>query len=85
MINLRQAATGPLNAAVDTYVKNIAPLMTRGIRINVVSPAPVVDPGREGEGRVTAAQCAEYYVAVISGDMSGKVLKAWGGLPAIED
>ena len=78
-------ATGPLNAAVDTYVKNIAPLMTRGIRINVVSPAPVVDPGREGEGRVTAAQCAEYYVDAISGDMSGKVLKAWGGLPAIGD
>lgn len=78
-------ATGPLNAAVDTYVKNTAPLMPRGIRINVVSPAPVVEAGREGEGLVTAAQCAEYYVDVINGDMTGKVLKAWGGLPPIEE
>ena len=68
-------ATGPLNAAVDTYVKNIAPLMTRGIRINVVSPAPVVDPGQEGDGRVTAAQCAEYYVDAIKGTCLGKCLK----------
>ncbi len=78
-------ATGPLNAAVDTYVKNIAPLMPHGIRINVVSPAPIVDPGQEGEGRITAAQCAEYYIDAVNGDMSGKVLKAWGGLPAIGD
>ena len=78
-------ATGPLNSAVDTYVKNTAPLMLRGVRINVVSPAPIVEPGREGEGLVTAAQCADYYVDAVSGDMTGKVLRAWGGLPPIED
>lgn len=78
-------ATGPLNAAVDTYVKNTAPLMPRGIRINVVSPAPVVEPGREGEGLVTAAQCVDYYVDAINGDMTGRVFKAWGGLPPIGD
>jgi len=78
-------ATGPLNSAVDTYVKNTAPLMLRGVRINVVSPAPIVEPGREGEGLITAAQCADYYVDAVSGDMTGKVLRAWGGLPPIED
>ena len=78
-------ATGPLNSAVDTYVKNTAPLMLRGVRINVVSPAPIVEPGREGEGLVTAAQCADYYVDAVSGDMTGKVLRAWGGLSPIED
>ncbi len=71
-------ATGPLNSAVDTYVKNTAPLMLRGVRINVVSPAPIVEPGREGEGLITAAQCADYYVDAVSGDMTGKVLRAWG-------
>ena len=59
--------------------------MLRGVRINVVSPAPIVEPGREGEGLVTAAQCADYYVDAVSGDMTGKVLRAWGGLPPIED
>ena len=83
--NPASIATGPLNAAIDTFVQNTAPLMPRGIRVNVVSPAPVVDPGREGHGLVTAAQCAEYYVDAVEGEMSGQVLRAWGGLdvPAI--
>jgi hypothetical protein len=34
---------------------------------------------------VTASQCAKYYVDVINGDMTGHVLKAWGGLPSIGD
>ena len=78
-------ATGPLNAAVDTFVKNTAPLMPRDIRINVVSPAPVVEPDRAGKGLVTAAQCAEHYVAAVNGTMTGKVLRAWGELPPIGD
>ena len=59
--------------------------MPHGIRVNVVSPAPVVEPGREGQGLVTAAQCAEFYVDAVEGKMSGQVLRAWGGLdvPAI--
>ena len=79
--NPASIATGPLNAAVDTFVKNTAKLMPRGIRINVVSPAPIVDPGREGLGLVTAEQCAAFYVQAIEGSMSGQVLRAWGGLP----
>ena len=83
--NPASIATGPLNAAIDTFVQNTAPLMPRGIRVNVVSPAPVVESGREGHGLVTAAQCAEFYVDAVEGKMSGQVLRAWGGLdvPAI--
>jgi len=82
--NPASIATGPLNAAVDTFVRNTAKLMPRGTRINVVSPAPVVEPGREGPGLVTAEQCAKYYVDAIEGTMSGQVLRAWGGLSVPE-
>jgi NAD(P)-dependent dehydrogenase (short-subunit alcohol dehydrogenase family) len=74
-------ATGPLNAAIDTFVTNSASLLPRGIRINVVSPAPIVDPGQEGQGLVTAAETAKLYVEAVDGDITGKVLRAWGGLP----
>ncbi len=74
-------ATGPINAAVDTFVENTARLLPRRIRINVVSPAPVVAAGRGARGLVTAAQCAEAYVQAIEGTMSGQILRAWGGLP----
>ena len=74
-------ATGPLNAAIDTYVTNIASLLPRGIRINVVSPAPIVEPGEEGKGLVTAVETAKLYVDAVEGNITGKVLRAWGGLP----
>ena len=60
---------------------NLAPLLPRGIRLNVVSPAPVVDPGKEGKGLVTAAQTAPFYAEAVLGDMTGEVLCPWGGLP----
>jgi hypothetical protein len=62
-------------------VKNSAPLLPRGIRLNVVSPAPIVDPGQERQGLVTAAETANLYVEAVEGDITGKVLRAWGGLP----
>lgn len=74
-------ATGPLNAAVDTFVQNTAPLLPRGIRVNVVSPAPIVEPGQEGKGVVTAAETAKLYVEAVESNITGKVLRAWGGLP----
>lgn len=83
--NPASIATGPLNAAIDTFVQNTASLLPRGIRINIVSPAPVVEPGQEGRGLVTAAQCAEHYVEAIEGTMSGQVFRAWGGLPTLGD
>jgi NAD(P)-dependent dehydrogenase (short-subunit alcohol dehydrogenase family) len=79
--NPASIATGPFNSAVDTFVANTAPLLPRGVRLNVVSPAPVVEQGQEGRGRVTAEQTAQFFVEAVQGDMSGQVLRAWGGLP----
>ncbi len=81
--NPASMATGPLNAAIDTFVMNAAPLLSRGIRLNIVSPAPVVDPGQERVGLVTAADTARFYVESIEGDFTGRVLRAWGGLPVL--
>ena len=81
--NPASIATGPLNAAVDTFVNNTAPMLPRGIRINVVSPAPIVEPGQEGKGLVTAAETAKLYVQAVEGNITGQVLRAWGGLPVV--
>ena len=77
----RGFATGPFNATLETFVEQTARLWPRGIRVNVVSPGPVVPAGREGWGQVTAAQCGQVYVQAIEGTMSGEVLRVWGGLP----
>jgi NAD(P)-dependent dehydrogenase (short-subunit alcohol dehydrogenase family) len=79
--NPASIATGPLNAAVNTFVKNTASLLTRGIRINVVSPAPIVELGQEGKGLVTATETAKLYVEAVEKNITGQVLRAWGGLP----
>ena len=83
--NPASIATGPLNAAVNTFVKNTASLLPRGIRINVVSPSPIVEPGQEGKGLVTAAETAKLYVEAVEGDFTGRVLRAWGGLPVVAE
>ena len=83
--NPASIATGPLNAAVNTFVKNTASLLTRGIRINVVSPAPIVESGQEGKGLVTAAETAKLYVETVEGDFTGRVLRAWAGLPVVTE
>ena len=82
--NPASIAVGPLNATVDTFVRNVAPLLPHGIRINVVSPAPIVEPGQERRGLVTAAQTARFFVDAVEGKMTGQVLRAWGGLPVPE-
>jgi hypothetical protein len=81
--NRASIATGPLNAAVDAFVRNTAPLLPRAVRLNVVSYAPDVEPGAEGKGRgrVTAQQTASFYVEAVQGNMTGQVLRAWGGPP----
>ena len=80
--NAHSIATGPFNAAIDAYVQHAAPLLPRGLRLNVVSPAPVVEPGRAGVGLVTAAQVACNYVESIESTTTGNVYRAWGGLKA---
>jgi NAD(P)-dependent dehydrogenase (short-subunit alcohol dehydrogenase family) len=77
-------ATGTLNAAVDAFVKSTAQLLPRGIRVNVVSPAPIVEQGQEQQGVVTAEQTAKFYVDAVEGSFTGQVLRAWGGLPVPE-
>jgi NAD(P)-dependent dehydrogenase (short-subunit alcohol dehydrogenase family) len=79
--NPASIATGPLNAAVNTFVKNTASLLTRGIRLNVVSPAPIVELGQEGKGLVTATETAKLYVEAVERNITGQVLRDWGGLP----
>lgn len=82
--NAHSIATGPFNAAIDTFVQQTAPLLARGLRINVVSPAPVVEPARTGEGLVSAEQVARYYLESIESTTSGNVYRVWGGLTAPE-
>lgn len=83
--NPASIATGPLNAAINAFVKNTASLLTRGIRINVVSPAPIVDPGQENIGLVSAAETAKAYVRAVEGDITGQILRVWGGLPVMPE
>ena len=83
--NPASIATGPLNAAVNTFVKNTASLLPRSIRINVVSPAPIVEPTQEGRGLVTAAETAKSYVEAVEGNMTGRIFRAWGGLPVVPE
>ena len=83
--NPTSIATGPLNAAVDTFVQNTASLLPRGVRINAVSPAPIVEPGQEGKGLVTAEETAKLYVEAVEGIITGQVLRAWGGLPVVSE
>ena len=78
--NPSSAATGPFNAAVDSFVRTVGPLLPRGIRLNVVSPAPVVSSEEAGRGVVTAEQSATGYIQSIEGTMNGEVLRIWGGL-----
>jgi len=80
--NRYSLATGPFNAAIDTFVQQSAEHLPRGVRVNVVSPAPVVAPDQVKEGLVSAAQVAEFFVDSIEGQATGTVFQAWGGLSA---
>lgn len=78
--NPASVATGPFNAAVDALATSLSPLLPRGLRINVVSPAPVVPSDRVNLGRVSAEEVAAFYVQCVESDFTGRVLRAWGGL-----
>jgi NAD(P)-dependent dehydrogenase (short-subunit alcohol dehydrogenase family) len=78
--NSASVATGPFNAAVDAFVRSTAPLLPRGLRLNVVSPAPIVALDRVGRGLVSAEQAAAAYVASVTATDTGGILRVWGGL-----
>jgi NAD(P)-dependent dehydrogenase (short-subunit alcohol dehydrogenase family) len=80
--NPHSIATGPFNTAIDAFVQHTAPLLPRGLRLNVVSPAPVVEPARAGKGLVSAEQVARYYLESVTSNETGNVYRAWGGLKA---
>jgi len=82
--NPYSVATGPFNSAIDTFVRQTAPLLGRGLRLNVVSPAPVVESSKVGTGLVSAEQVAKFYAEAIDGNVTGQVLRAWGGLPRVK-
>ena len=79
--NQYSLATGPFNSAIDTYVQQAALLLQKGIRLNVVSPAPVVEPTSVAKGLVSADQVAEYFLQSVEGNETSQVYRAWGGLP----
>ena len=81
--NPHSIATGPFNSAIDTFVIQAAPLLARGLRLNVVSPAPVVEPNKVRTGLVSAEQVAKFYIEAVEGNDTGKVFRAWGGLPRV--
>ncbi|MCI0711730.1 MAG: short chain dehydrogenase [Chloroflexi bacterium] len=70
---------GTVNAAVDAFVRHAAVSLPRGIRINTVSPAHVVET--EAEARqpeyVTRKETAAAYVQSIEGNMTGQMLPVW--------
>jgi len=82
--NPNSIATGPFNAAIDTFVRQTAPLLERGLRLNVVSPAPVVEPSQLREGLVSAEQVAQAFVGSVEGNDTGMVFRVWGGLAPVD-
>lgn len=78
--NPHSLATGPFNSAIDTYVEQSAPLLQRGIRLNAVSPAPVVEKDKVGKGLASAEEVAESFVLSVEGKDTGQIYKVWGGL-----
>lgn len=73
--NAYSLATSPFNAFVDNFVQSMSTQMPNNIRINVVSPAPVVD--RADYGTVTPKMVASGFINSIEGNETGKVFKIW--------
>jgi len=72
------SAISMVNAGLDGFVRAAALELTRGIRVNVVSPIWVKETleamGRDSAPGMAAAQVARAYVASVEGTMSGAVL-----------
>merc|ERR1712166_860974 len=72
------------NAGLEAFVKNAGnePSLTRGVRLNAVSPALVFETatkaGLPTAGTVPAADVADAFLPLIHGEMSGVVVDAGG-------
>lgn len=74
------AAISLVNAGVEGFVRAAALEMSRGVRINAVSPPWVsetlVAMGRDGSGGIPAARVARAYVEAVNSRRSGEILDA---------
>jgi len=72
------SAISMVNAGLEGFVRAAALELTRGIRVNVLSPIWVKETleamGRDSATGMPAAQVARAYVASVEGTMSGAVL-----------
>ena len=72
------AAISMVNAGLEGFVRGAAIEMTRGIRVNLVSPPWIAETltalGMDPSGGIPAAECAKTYVAAIEGKYQGQVL-----------
>jgi NAD(P)-dependent dehydrogenase (short-subunit alcohol dehydrogenase family) len=68
-------ATGPFNAFIDNFVETMSSNMKNGIRLNVVSPSPVVQ--ELTHGHVTPEFVSKSYKESMEGNLNGHVFKAW--------
>ncbi len=73
--NAYSMATSPFNAFIDNFAKSMSGFSLKNIRINVVSPAPVVE--KPEYGKVTAQMVAKHFIESVEGNETGKVFKVW--------
>lgn len=74
------AAIGLVNAGLEGFARSAALDLTRGLRVNVVSPPWVSETleamGQDASGGVPAVIVARAYLDAVEGRMTGKVLDA---------
>lgn len=65
-----------VNGAIESFGRAAAMDMPRGIRVNVVSPSFIKETAEKMglEGQISAARCAETYVALVEGNQNGTVI-----------
>ena len=74
----KSVVAGTVCAAVDGFILQASVSLPRGIRINSVSPAKVVDePTSKGSGMVTRDETASAYLESIEGAFPGRTLRVW--------
>lgn len=79
------AATSPINAAVEGFVRAAALELPRGLRVNAVSPVFVTETARamgmDTQGTLSAERTARIYLDSLNPSLNGQVLDARDYLP----
>jgi len=68
-------ATSPFNSFVNNFAQSMSGFLPRNIRLNVVSPSPVVEKAEYG--KVTAEMVAMDFITSVEENETGKVFKVW--------